>query len=49
MEYIIGKIYMDTRVAYSSDRYMYLGDGLFFRFMNPKEWHGLDAYILYHD
>ena len=46
MEYIIGKIYMDTRVAYSSSRYIYLGDGLFFRFMNPKEWHGLDAYIL---
>ena len=46
MEYIIGKIYMDARVAYSSSCYIYLGDGLFFRFMNPKEWHGLDAYIL---
>lgn len=46
MEYIIGKIYMDARVAYSSNRYMYLGDDLFFRFMNPEEWHGLDAYIL---
>ena len=46
MEYIIGKIYMDTRVAYSINRYMYLGNDLLFRFMNPKEWHGLDAYIL---
>ena len=46
MEYIIGKIYMDTRVAYSSSRYMYLGNDLLFRFMNPEEWHGLDAYIL---
>ena len=46
MEYIIGKIYMDTRVAYSSNRYMYLGNDLLFRFMNPEEWHGLDAYIL---
>ena len=49
MEYIIGKIYMDTRVAYSSSRYMYLGNDLLFRFMNPEEWHGLDAYILYDD
>ena len=46
MEFIIGKIYMDTRAAYSSDRYMYLGNDLLFRFMNPEEWHGLDAYIL---
>ena len=29
MEYIIGKIYMDTRVAYSSSRYIYLGDDLY--------------------
>ena len=47
MEYIIGKIYKDARVAYSSDRYMYLGDDLFFKFINPEEWHGLDAYTLY--
>lgn len=46
MEFIIGKIYMYTRAAYSSDRFMYLGNDLLFRFMNPKEWHGLDAYIL---
>ena len=46
MEFIIGKIYMNAQVAYSSNRYMYLGNDLLFRFMNPEEWHGLDAYIL---
>lgn len=46
MEYIIGKIYMDTQAAYSNNRYIYLGNDLLLRFMNPEEWHGWDAYIL---
>lgn len=46
MEFIVGKIYMDTQAAYSHNRYIYLGDGLLLRFMNTEEWHGRDVYIL---